>query len=69
MHAPDGKKEKVFFSRKGNNARKNYGKDLGGSGSDRSPSWPTMVESHTSCLRDVEHASELAIIYLSTLYN
>lgn len=40
-----------------------------GSGSDRSPTPSTMVESHTSCLRDVGHGSELAIIYLSTLYN
>lgn len=47
MQAPEHKKERILFSRKGsNNKKKNCGKKVrGGSGSDRSA---TMVESHTS---------------------
>lgn len=72
MHAPDGKKRKYSFQERATMRERITGKDRGGSGSDRSPTspkMPTMVESHTSCLRDDGHASELAIIYLSTLYN
>lgn len=62
------KKEKYSFEERATMNERITGRTAG-SGSDRSATPSTMVESHTSCLRDVGHGPELAIIYLSTLYN